>query len=85
MFIWQSEGKKPETCSVRLYERKTGVWASIFCCEAVDLNRPYEEMMEHFINGMQGRDVPLLRGREAAEELSVALSALTMSQIHLEA
>jgi predicted dehydrogenase len=85
MFVWRSEGKRPETCSVRLYERKTGVWASIFCCEAVDLNRPYEEMMEHFINGMQGRDVPLLRGREAAEELSVALSALTMSQIHLEA
>jgi predicted dehydrogenase len=84
MFVWQSEGKKPEKCSVRLYERKTGSWKSVFCCEDVDLNRPYEEMMEHFVNGMRGRDVPLLRGRQAAEELSVVLRALKMSQIKAE-
>lgn len=81
MLIWQSEGKNPEKCSVRLYEKKTKGWKSLFYSENVNMNRPYEKLMKHFIAGIQGRDVPILGGREAAEELSVALTALEISQL----
>lgn len=84
MILWQSEGKQPENCSIRLYEKQTRQWESLLQFENVDLNKPYEKMMEHFIKGIQGHDVPLLRGRQAAEELSAALQALKISQIKVE-
>ena len=80
ILLWQSEGKNPEKCSVRLYERKIGKWKPLLYTENVDNNSPYKTLMEHFIAGIQGHDVPLLKGHEAAEELSVALRALKMSQ-----
>jgi predicted dehydrogenase len=40
MVLWQSEGKKPEKCSVRLYDKRTGQWKSILDCEEVDFNKP---------------------------------------------
>jgi predicted dehydrogenase len=80
ILLWQSEGKNPEKCSVRLYERKTEKWKPLLYSENVDINSPYKTLMKHFIAGIQGHDVPLLKGREAAEELSVALLALQKSQ-----
>ena len=80
MLLWQSEGKNPEKCSVRLYRHRTGKWEALLDNEDVDLNRPYEVLMEHFVQGMKGEEIPVLSGREAAEELSLSLKALEMSQ-----
>jgi len=79
MLIWRSEGKNPEKCSVRIYRRQTQKWESLLNSENLDINQPYETMMEHFIEGIQGNNVPILTGREAAEELTVALKALESS------
>ena len=76
ILLWRSEGKNPEKCSVRLYKRHTAKWERLFYSEGLDINKPYEILMQHFIGGIQGRDVPILTGREAAEELAVALKAL---------
>jgi predicted dehydrogenase len=81
MLLWQSEGKNPEKCSVRLYRKKTVKWEALLDLENVDLNKPYETLMEYFVQGIRGEEVPVLKGREAAEELSVALKALEMSRM----
>lgn len=79
LLLWLSEGKNPEKCSVRMYMRQPAKWESLFYSENLDMNKPYETLMKHFIEGIQGHDVPMLRGREAAEELGIALKALEMS------
>jgi predicted dehydrogenase len=79
ILIWQSEGKNPEKCNVRFYDKNREVWESLFVSENLDANEPYEKLMEYFIKAIRGQDVPLLKGRQAAEELSIALKALDIS------
>ena len=81
MLIWRSEGKNPEECSVRMYRRQTGKWESLFYSENLDINQPYETLMEYFVEAIKGYEVPILKGREAAQELAVALKALELSQV----
>lgn len=79
IIIWQSEGKNPEKCNVRFYDKDREIWETLFVSENLDANEPYQKLMEYFIEALQGQDVPLLKGRQAAEELSIALKALDMS------
>jgi predicted dehydrogenase len=81
MLLWQSEGKNPEKCSVRLYRKEEVKWEVLLELENVNLNKPYETLMEYFVEGIRGEEVPVLRGREAAEELSIALKAMEMSRM----
>ena len=73
--IWQSEGKSPENCQIRLFRIDTGKWHLVKEINEVDTNRPYSDLMKCFIEVLKGRDCPLLDGKTAAEELSIALVA----------
>jgi predicted dehydrogenase len=80
MLLWQSEGKAPEQCTVRVFLRESEKWETLVHSNNLDKNKPYEEMVAHFLDALYGKDVPLLKGREAAVELHVALEALEVAE-----
>jgi len=81
MILWRSEGKTPQKCNVCIYKRHTVKWETLLYSEDLDTNKPYEILMKYFIDGILGHEVPILTGREAAEELAVALKALKLSPV----
>ena len=78
--IWRSEGKQPEVCSVHCFEERTGCWETLYQTDALDVERPYQELMRQFVELLDGASsTELLDGRTAARELEVALSARVAS------
>jgi len=76
MLLWQSEGKQPEKCIVKLYQSKTSEWKTVLRTDKLDAAKPYKVMLNHFINdSAEGNHSPLLTGQEALNELKVALQA----------
>ena len=71
---WQSEGKAPEDCMVRLYLPETG-WKTILRQSAVDTAAPLATAIETFIAALQGKETDLHTGREALYVLRAALAA----------
>lgn len=80
MLLWQSEGKNPEFCIVRLFRKETGRWETLVHTDELDMNKPYEKMIACFLDAFRGKDVPLVQGRDAAAELSIALKALELAE-----
>lgn len=75
--VWESEGKAPERCRVRLYRGEPGAWETLLETEAVDTEAPYRSMMARFVAAILGEsaDDDLLDGPTALHELRVALAA----------
>lgn len=73
--VWQSEGKNPERCTVRVFEN--GAWESLYESAAVDVAGPYKAMLKQFITCVEkpGAAQDLLEGPQAFEGLKVALAA----------
>lgn len=73
--LWESEGKAPERCAVRLYRRGAAAWETLLELDQVDTDAPYRAVMERFIAAVRG-DAPqdLLDARDALHGLSVALA-----------
>lgn len=81
--VWQSEGKKPEQCEVRLYTAETRQWSQVLFSNDLDLNRPYELLMKEYLEALSGGKAPtLLRGRQAVTVLSIALAAKEAASSH---
>ena len=80
MLLWESEGKQPEKCHVRLYEINKRTWVDIYKNEDTDINLPYRTMMEGFVSIITGKSGYLLTADQAASTLSVALAAHTSAQ-----
>jgi len=78
MLLWQSEGKDPEECNVRLFRKERGVWETLLHIDNHDVIQPYEKMLACFLDTLEGKETSLLHGTEAATELSIALSALKL-------
>ena len=78
--IWQSEGKSPERCSVRLHAE--GAWRELQTSDAVDGNAPYAEMLRAFLEavGGGGESERLLTARQARNDLAIALAALAAAE-----
>ncbi len=76
MILWMSEGKNPEICTVRLFKDDSGSWETIFHSGDIDANLPYEKLIAAFIDALNGKKTRLLKGVDAAEEISVAIQAL---------
>ncbi|MEW6219303.1 MAG: Gfo/Idh/MocA family oxidoreductase, partial [Thermodesulfobacteriota bacterium] len=75
MLLWQSEGKNPEICSVRLFRRDRDQWETLHASDSLDGNEPYRLMLGRFIAGGEQEWSLLLDGRQALRELEVALEA----------
>lgn len=74
--IWESEGKQPERCLVRLYRANTGKWETLFFIDEVDTAKPYMDLMEVFTLALSGASPEsLLDSTMAAKELHLALAA----------
>ena len=78
--IWQSEGKAPERCSVRLYSE--GASTDLAASAAVDGNAAYVEMLRDFLEVVRGdrESERLLTARQARNDLAVALAALAAAE-----
>lgn len=74
---WDSDGKDPERCSVRLFKTGLNEWETIVDIGAVDTAQPYRDLMQAFLQEIeQPGTAPLLSARDAASVLAVALAAL---------
>ena len=81
--VWQSEGKKPEHCEVRLYSSENRQWSQVFHSHDLELNRPYALLMREYIEAISGGAAPtLLRGRQALTVLAIALAAKDAALSH---
>ena len=51
---WRSEGKFPEHCVVRNYEKRSNAWTTVFDEPDLDIAQPYEDMMKDFVISISG-------------------------------
>jgi predicted dehydrogenase len=73
--IWLSEGKKPESCTVRRHVAGRG-WETVFHDDALDASPMYAELMRRFVEAVRGGgDQELLTGNQAGRELAAVLAA----------
>lgn len=75
MLLWQSEGKNPEICTVKLYEKNAETWKTVFVDENLDKNKPYVRLARQFIEAIKNAHSSLLTGDTAFSELHIALAA----------
>lgn len=77
--IWQSEGKSPENCSVRLFDAVKNEWETVFEDQNLDANVMYKSLMQEFMDvikiKMPAPSSNLLSGRDAAKSLAILLEA----------
>jgi len=75
MLVWNSEGKQPECCEVRLYRVAPGTWEVVFADDNLDPAQPYVDMMQDFLLAIQGGASRLQSVAEAKTRLEAALLA----------
>jgi len=75
MLLWQSEGKNPEVCTVRLYRKEANTWETLFKDTNMDGNKPYVRLARQFIEAIKNTHSSLLTGETAFSELHIALAA----------
>ena len=75
MLLWESEGKNPEACIVKLYRKETNTWETLFKDTNMDGNKPYVCLAQQFIEAIKNAHSSLLSGETAFSELHVALAA----------
>ncbi len=74
--IWQSEGKNPEICTVRLYSKSLAKWETIYHDDNEDLNSAYDILVQRFIHSLDEDDSMLASGQDGLADLVIALAAL---------
>ena len=80
--IWQSEGKQPEHCTVRLYTSDAQEWQTIYENQDVDAQTMYKDMMKMFLQSIQtSNPTPdLLTASGAYNDLKVCHAAHKSAQ-----
>ena len=76
---WSSEGKKPEHCKIRIYTKDRG-WKILLQTEDLDDASSMEELIQEFINAIQGKDNILQTGSEALKLLENTLKVRKYEQ-----
>ncbi len=79
-FVWQSWGKLPERIIVKVYNSQRKEWNSYIDEDFTDINLPYRNEMEHFINCIKGSEIPLVDGNTAKRALEIAMAAKESSE-----
>lgn len=73
--VWQSTGKRPEACLVRLYSAEARRWETLLDEADLDISAPYRSLMERFTAALAGAETDLQTGEEALTVLDLALAA----------
>ncbi len=73
--IWESEGKNPEQCRVRVYEKESGGWRTLLEQEGVDASLFYERQIKEFISAIEQPSDQLADAAQGRQALQVALAA----------
>ncbi len=79
LLLWESEGRKPECCSVRFYDAKSEHWETLLDDAALDTDKPYVEMLGDFVGAVQGHSHRLQTVADAVERLAVTVAARQQS------
>ena len=78
--LWRSEGKAPEHCQVRLFEKSSGTWSTLFESDDLDNGLSYITLMEEFAKSIRGEVTALAPAEDGQAALEIALSALASAQ-----
>ena len=73
--IWQSEGKAPERCEVRLYDGESGTWHALYQSDDVDNGLMFTACLRAFEDACSGKGAALQTAEDARARLDVALRA----------
>lgn len=79
--IWQSDGKRPEKCTVSLFEKSTGRWQVLVDEDDLDNAQPYDVLVGEFVKSLRGEPSRLAVAREGIEALQIALTALEAARL----
>lgn len=79
--IWQSDGKRPEKCTVSLFETSSGKWQVLVDEDDLDNAQPYCVLVEEFVKSLQGKPSKLAAAQEGIEALQIALAALEAARL----
>lgn len=75
VLVWESEGRRPERCRVRLFRRDADAWVTLFADDDLDPNAAYRAMLGRFLTAVEGGPAEdLLDGATALRELETALA-----------
>jgi predicted dehydrogenase len=78
--IWESEGKNPEHCRVRIYEKNSGCWKTLLEQEGVDVSLFYQRQIEEFVTAIDRESGRLADAAQGYQALKVALAAHRSAQ-----
>ena len=75
--IWQSEGKTPEECRVKFFDKSTGTMELLFEDKDLDKSLAFQNMLEDFIKQIKDNDYSskLSTGGEGLAALKVVLAS----------
>lgn len=52
--VWQSSGKKPEVCTVKIFRREEAVWESLLTDQDLNSNLSYIDMLKDYLTAIEG-------------------------------
>jgi predicted dehydrogenase len=78
--IWESEGKNPEQCRVRIYDKKSGCWKTLLEQDGVDAALFYQRQIEEFVAAIDQESDRLADATQGYQALKVALAAHRSAQ-----
>ena len=78
--VWQSEGKVPEHCLVKLFDKQTGSWEILLELDSVDISLAYEKLIEEFVLAIKNDENNLASAKDGYDALDVVLAAHRSSE-----
>ncbi len=75
ILIWESEGKSPERCRVRVYEKKDDCWKTLLEQDGVDASLFYQRQIAEFAAAVEQGSNQLADAAQGRRALQAALSA----------
>ena len=78
--IWDSVGKKPEHCRVRLFLAESNAWEILYDNQDESVNKAYQILAEHFTQALSQDVDALASGDDGLRALRIALAALNSAK-----
>ncbi len=74
--VWRSEGKSPEHCQIRVFNKDEQVWKTLIDEHDLDMNLCYVSLLQAFVNTINGQADPVLSdGSQGFKALALVKAA----------